>query len=57
MEARAEVETHVAAGEKLKNDREKYKLMYHQYAKERQSAMDRLQVARSSEKCSQCPYF
>merc|ERR1719431_54934 len=43
MEARAEVETHVAAGEKLKNDREKYKLMYHQYAKERQSAMDRLQ--------------
>ena len=44
MEAKAEVETHVAAGEKLRNEREKYKSLFHQYAKERQSVMDRLQV-------------
>ena len=44
MEAKAEVETHVAAGEKLKSEREKYKSLFHQYAKERKCAMDRLQV-------------
>ena len=44
MEAKAEVETHVAAGEKLKGEREKYKSLFHQYAKERKLVMERLQV-------------
>jgi len=42
MEAKAEIETHMAAGEKLRAEREKYESMFHQYAKERQSVMDRL---------------
>ena len=45
MEAKAEVETHVAAGEKLKSEREKYKSLFHQYAKERKCIMDRLQAS------------
>ena len=48
MEAKAEVETHVAAGEKLKSEREKYKSLFHQYAKERKCAMDRLQVIQTA---------
>ena len=44
MEAKAEIETHMAAGEKLRAEREKYESMFHQYAKERQSVMDRLKV-------------
>merc|ERR1719419_967946 len=43
MEAKAEAETHIAAGARLKEDRERYKEMYEQCVKEKKSVLERFQ--------------